>query len=260
MLHHRRLLAWRGGEPAERDHGGDPHRRQARQRRCRSVPFPLSPSKDVLATRRRDLSTRISWSTVLSTPCTESSVKAELGNVLSTAACTCYKCCPAVMLVLCLQIGESAGAYESLGVCRCSDFPCLVCSCHQHEGRQRGARQDSEGQARPRWQRGRSAHVQDGRDHPGNATFHNPASCQTLTLMWSSPWNTTLFFPRKARARHCKCFDQLKALLVVQTSVHIANMCNEDVQGMKEDFIVVHLREPCSFCRKYISGSMRCAQ
>ena len=30
-------------------------------------------------------------------------------------------------------------------------------------------------------------------------------------------------------------------------------------QGMKEDFIVVHLREPCSFCRKYISGSLRCA-
>ena len=30
-------------------------------------------------------------------------------------------------------------------------------------------------------------------------------------------------------------------------------------QGMKEDFIVVHLREPCSFCRKYISGGLRCA-
>ena len=27
---------------------------------------------------------------------------------------------------------------------------------------------------------------------------------------------------------------------------------------MKEDFIVVHLREPCSFCRKYISGGLRC--
>ena len=26
------------------------------------------------------------------------------------------------------------------------------------------------------------------------------------------------------------------------------------IQGMKEDFIVVHLREPCSFCREYISG------
>ena len=31
----------------------------------------------------------------------------------------------------------------------------------------------------------------------------------------------------------------------------------ETIQGMKEDFIVVHLREPCSFCRKYISNSTR---
>ena len=28
-------------------------------------------------------------------------------------------------------------------------------------------------------------------------------------------------------------------------------------QGMKEDFIVVHLRESCSCCRRYISGEMR---
>lgn len=32
----------------------------------------------------------------------------------------------------------------------------------------------------------------------------------------------------------------------------------ETVQGMKEDFIVVHLREPCSYCRSYISDSNRC--
>ena len=31
----------------------------------------------------------------------------------------------------------------------------------------------------------------------------------------------------------------------------------ETIQGMKEDFIIVHLREPCSFCRKYISKSTR---
>jgi len=36
----------------------------------------------------------------------------------------------------------------------------------------------------------------------------------------------------------------------------MGNVCE---QGMKEDFIVVHLREPCSFCRKYISGGLRCA-
>lgn len=31
----------------------------------------------------------------------------------------------------------------------------------------------------------------------------------------------------------------------------------ETIHGMKEDFIVVHLQEPCSFCRSYISDSER---
>lgn len=31
----------------------------------------------------------------------------------------------------------------------------------------------------------------------------------------------------------------------------------ETIQGMKEDFIVVHLQEPCSFCRTYISDADR---
>lgn len=32
----------------------------------------------------------------------------------------------------------------------------------------------------------------------------------------------------------------------------------EVIQGMKEDFMVVHFREPCSFCRKYLSDEPRC--
>lgn len=28
---------------------------------------------------------------------------------------------------------------------------------------------------------------------------------------------------------------------------------------MREDFIVVHLQEPCSYCREYMSGGVRCA-
>lgn len=32
----------------------------------------------------------------------------------------------------------------------------------------------------------------------------------------------------------------------------------EVIQGMKEDFMVVHFREPCSFCRKYLSNEPRC--
>lgn len=32
----------------------------------------------------------------------------------------------------------------------------------------------------------------------------------------------------------------------------------EAINNMKEDFIVAHLQEPCSFCRKYISNDFRC--
>ncbi len=31
----------------------------------------------------------------------------------------------------------------------------------------------------------------------------------------------------------------------------------EVIQGMKDDFMVVHFREPCSFCRKYLSDEPR---
>lgn len=31
------------------------------------------------------------------------------------------------------------------------------------------------------------------------------------------------------------------------------------IGGMKDDFIVVHLQEPCSLCREYISDAPRCA-
>ena len=31
----------------------------------------------------------------------------------------------------------------------------------------------------------------------------------------------------------------------------------EVIQGMKDDFIVVHLQEPCSLCREYISDAPR---
>ncbi len=33
----------------------------------------------------------------------------------------------------------------------------------------------------------------------------------------------------------------------------------EVIQGMKDDFIVVHLQEPCSLCREYISDAPRSA-
>ena len=33
----------------------------------------------------------------------------------------------------------------------------------------------------------------------------------------------------------------------------------DTIAGMRADFIVVHLQEPCSFCRGYISGAPRCA-
>ena len=31
------------------------------------------------------------------------------------------------------------------------------------------------------------------------------------------------------------------------------------ISSMREDFIVVHLAEPCSYCRSYISDAKRCA-
>jgi E1A/CREB-binding protein len=34
----------------------------------------------------------------------------------------------------------------------------------------------------------------------------------------------------------------------------------DTVSHMREDFIVVHFREPCSFCREYISDEMRCVR
>ena len=30
------------------------------------------------------------------------------------------------------------------------------------------------------------------------------------------------------------------------------------ISSMREDFIVVHLAEPCSYCRRYISDANRC--
>ena len=43
------------------------------------------------------------------------------------------------------------------------------------------------------------------------------------------------------------------------TDEQLMGKLGETIQGMKEDFIVVHLQEPCSFCRSYISDTHRCA-
>ncbi|KAK9824572.1 hypothetical protein WJX72_011411 [[Myrmecia] bisecta] len=41
------------------------------------------------------------------------------------------------------------------------------------------------------------------------------------------------------------------------TDEQLMGRLGEVIQGMKDDFIVVHLQEPCSFCREYISGGER---
>jgi len=41
------------------------------------------------------------------------------------------------------------------------------------------------------------------------------------------------------------------------TDEQLMGKLGETVVGMKEDFIVVHLQEPCSFCRCYISDEDR---
>ena len=43
------------------------------------------------------------------------------------------------------------------------------------------------------------------------------------------------------------------------TDSQLMEKLGESLQSMKADFIVVHLQEPCSFCRQYISDSTRCA-
>lgn len=37
----------------------------------------------------------------------------------------------------------------------------------------------------------------------------------------------------------------------------IMGRLGEVIGGMKDDFIVVHLQEPCSLCREYISNGPR---
>lgn len=46
---------------------------------------------------------------------------------------------------------------------------------------------------------------------------------------------------------------------LASADAHVMTRIAEVIQGMKEDFIVVHLQEPCSFCRAYISDATRCA-
>jgi len=45
---------------------------------------------------------------------------------------------------------------------------------------------------------------------------------------------------------------------LASADAHVMTRIAEVIQGMKEDFIVVHLQEPCSFCRAYISDATRC--
>ena len=42
------------------------------------------------------------------------------------------------------------------------------------------------------------------------------------------------------------------------TDSQLMDKLGDALQGMKADFIVVHLQEPCSFCRQYISDGTRC--
>lgn len=43
------------------------------------------------------------------------------------------------------------------------------------------------------------------------------------------------------------------------TDAQLMDKLGDTISGMKADFIVVHMQEPCSFCRTYISDGTRCA-
>lgn len=49
-----------------------------------------------------------------------------------------------------------------------------------------------------------------------------------------------------------------RAPVAGSTDEALMTRLGEVIQGMKEDFMVVHFREPCSFCRKYLSDEPRC--
>lgn len=49
-----------------------------------------------------------------------------------------------------------------------------------------------------------------------------------------------------------------RAPVAGSTDEALMGRLGEVIQGMKEDFMVVHFREPCSFCRKYLSDEPRC--
>ncbi len=50
-----------------------------------------------------------------------------------------------------------------------------------------------------------------------------------------------------------------RAAVAGSTDEALMGRLGEVIQGMKDDFMVVHFREPCSFCRKYLSDEPRCA-
>ncbi len=41
------------------------------------------------------------------------------------------------------------------------------------------------------------------------------------------------------------------------TDTQLMEKLGDTISGMKADFIVVHMQEPCSFCRSYISDATR---
>ena len=51
-----------------------------------------------------------------------------------------------------------------------------------------------------------------------------------------------------------------RAALAGSTDEALLGKLGEVIQGMKDDFMVVHFREPCSFCRKYLSDEPRCVR
>lgn len=66
-------------------------------------------------------------------------------------------------------------------------------------------------------------------------------------------------FPPQCAANNGAVSKQGKrAALAGSTDEALLQRLGDVVQGMKDDFMVVHFRESCSYCRKYLSDEPRC--
>jgi hypothetical protein len=85
------------------------------------------------------------------------------------------------------------------------------------------------------------------------------AAAVALIFRCPYPWTDSNHAPPTPPAHHRCCGLTATHAHRNDSLTHTHMLLRPAVQGMREDFIVVHLQEPCSYCRQYMNGGMRCA-